>query len=181
MSLIPPGVAVDLASALDLINPVLILQRNIGGFIADVTVEEMHSDELEITDHPVEIGADVSDHAFKRPATVLIRAGWSNSSPEADGDPNYITDTYEQFLALQASRQPFDIITGKRAYTHMLVKRLTTKTDQATADVLLLEIECREVILVSTQTVQVPGSTVNRGGVPALPASGFNATAAQVT
>lgn len=48
-------------------------------FIAQATLEEVHNDELEITDHPVEQGAAITDHAFKRPAEVVIRCGWSNS------------------------------------------------------------------------------------------------------
>lgn len=46
---------------------------------AQITVEEIHHDELEITEHPVEQGAAIADHAFKRPAEVVIRCAWSNS------------------------------------------------------------------------------------------------------
>jgi hypothetical protein len=53
--------------------------------IAQATVEEHHNDELEITDHPVEQGAMISDHAYKRPAEVTLRLGWSNS-PNGRGD-----------------------------------------------------------------------------------------------
>jgi len=52
---------------------------------ASVTIEEVHTDELEITDHPVESGAAISDHAFKHPAEVTIRMGWSNSSASSGG------------------------------------------------------------------------------------------------
>lgn len=47
--------------------------------IAQVTIEEIHHDEMEITDHPVERGAAIGDHAYKRPAEVVIRCAWSNS------------------------------------------------------------------------------------------------------
>lgn len=47
--------------------------------IAHATVEERHTDRLHITDHPVEQGAAISDHAFKRPAEVVLKLGWSNS------------------------------------------------------------------------------------------------------
>jgi len=179
MSLIPAGLSVAIASALDLINPVLFRQRNIGGFVADVTVEELLYDALEATQHPVEQGAAVSDHSFKRPSAVLIKAGWSNSSPQAEGNPEYVNDTYQDFLALQASRQPFDVVTGKRSYSNMLITRLQARTDEKTENALMLEIECRELILVSTQTVAVPnanqaspevtGGTVDRGTVSAAP------------
>lgn len=47
-----------------------------------VTIEEVHNDEMEITDHPVERGAVISDHAFARPAELIITAAWSNSPHE---------------------------------------------------------------------------------------------------
>lgn len=47
-----------------------------------VTIEEVHNDEMEITDHPVERGAMISDHAFARPAELIITAAWSNSPHE---------------------------------------------------------------------------------------------------
>jgi hypothetical protein len=53
-------------------------------FVAHATLEEIHRDDLEITDHPVE-GAMVSDHAYMRPAEVVIRCAWSNSPPPARG------------------------------------------------------------------------------------------------
>jgi hypothetical protein len=40
-------------------------------FIPDATIEEVHNDELEITDHPVEKGTTISDHAFKRPSELI--------------------------------------------------------------------------------------------------------------
>ena len=183
MSLIPTGITVAIAETLDLLNPVMITQRNIGGFIADVTVEEIHADALQVTENPVEEGANVTDHAFVRPARLMIKAGWSNSSPQAEGDPDYVNDTYQQFLDLQASRQPFDIVTGKRAYSNMLITLLQVRTDETTEDALMMECECRQVILVNTQTVKVPnanmaspeatGSKVNRGTVQPIAATNY--------
>lgn len=49
--------------------------RSIGGVTFDVVVEEQHEDTLEITEHPVEHGANISDHAFMKPASVTIRRG----------------------------------------------------------------------------------------------------------
>lgn len=188
MSLIPTGLSVAAAALLDLIDPVLFLQRNIGGFVADVTVEETHVDRLTKTRHPVEQGAAVTDHAYLEPSVVIIRAGWSNSSPGADGNQSYVTDTYNDILALQQSRQPFDIVTGKRSYSDMLITRLQVRTDGDTENVLMLEAECEQNIFVNTQTVTVPdanqanpevtGNTTNRGFVAIRETSNFNASAA---
>ena len=41
--------------------------RSIGGIIPDVTIEEVHTDEIELTQHPVQQGAAITDHKFKKP------------------------------------------------------------------------------------------------------------------
>lgn len=158
MSLIPIGLSILEAVAQDLIGPIIIRQRNIGGFIADVTIREDHEDELVITENPVEQGADVTDHSFKAPARLTVEVGYSNSSPNSGGDPNYVQSVYGQFLAVQANRQPFDVITGKRMYTNMLMSLLHTVTDEATENALFLTVRMREIILVDTQSVSVPPS-----------------------
>lgn len=47
---------------------------------AQITISETGHDELQITDHPVEVGSIISDHAYVMPTTVDIICSWSNSS-----------------------------------------------------------------------------------------------------
>lgn len=49
--------------------------------VPHAVVSEDHSDTLMITKHPVEVGATISDHAYKEPARVTITCLWSNSPP----------------------------------------------------------------------------------------------------
>lgn len=156
MSLIPIGISLATAAVLDLISPVFFRPRNIAGFIANCTVKEEHTDDLAVVDHPVEQGAAITDHSFKQPARLTVTAGYSTSSIQGLGDPNYIPSVYQQFLALQASRQPFDVLTGKRAYSNMLMTRLHTETDERTENAMILTCEMRQIILVTTQAVTVP-------------------------
>jgi hypothetical protein len=154
--LIPFGLSIVDATIQGLIGPIYVNSRNIGGFVADVTVREEHEDELVVTENPVEEGAAITDHAFKQPARLVVEIGYSNSSLQSQGDSNYVNDMYDQFLQLQSSRQPFDVITGKRQYTNMLITMLQTITDEKTENALLLTVKMREIILVNTQTVSVP-------------------------
>lgn len=156
MSLIPVAAGAAVLAGLNLINSVLFSFRNIGPLVADVTVEESHHDEAIITEHPVEQSANITDHAYKRPVTVMIRAGWSNSSPRALLNPNYVKAIYQELLDLQESFGPFDITTGKRDYQNMLIRRLHVVTDERSEFALNAAIECQEVILTSTQLVTVP-------------------------
>ena len=190
---IPSGITILQAAGLGFLSPVLFMQRNMGGIVADVTVEEEHDDELVITEHPVEMGASITDHSYKRPSSCIVRAGWSNSSYSALGNPAYVQSVYEQFLQLQESRQPFDIVTGKRIYTDMLFRRLHVKTDEKTENALMLVAECQQIIIVTTQTVTTPNpknmqnpaadtGVSDRGSVSAIPNPGnFNAGAAPPT
>lgn len=153
MGFFPPQITVLVAAAEGLLGPILFMNRNIGGFIADVTIEEDHTDELVITEHPVERGAETTDHAYKRPSTVVITAGWSNSSLAGLGNPFYVNLVYDQFLALQRSLQPFSITTGKRIYDNMLIRRISVKTDEKTENALIATFECQEILISDTQVV----------------------------
>ena len=132
--------------------------RNVAGFVADVTVEEEHTDELTITDHPVEYGASITDHSYKMPARLVLRLGWSNSSPQATDD-DYVREVYANMLALQADRSPFDVTTGKRQYTNMLFQTLSMTTTEETENSLQLTASLREVIIVQTQFTTTPDAT----------------------
>ena len=136
----------------DLLGPYAIVggyPRSIGTLIPDVVIEEMHRDELQITIHPVETGNPITDHSFKMPATVEMRCAWSDSSAQAAG---YVQEVYQQFLQLQASREPFNVSTVKRQYENMLVRSLMVKTDETSEFALMCVAILQEVILTGVQT-----------------------------
>lgn len=58
----------------------LIPQGSIGGISIPATLEERMTDLVNVTDHPVEAGAEISDHAYYRPAELTMHCGWSNAS-----------------------------------------------------------------------------------------------------
>ena len=98
----------DPVSLIDEVGPLLIsTQRSFAGIIPHVVLEEAGDDELRITDHPVEIGAAITDHAFKMPVVLVMKAAWSDS---AAGMVGYVRRVYEELIALQANREPFDIV-----------------------------------------------------------------------
>lgn len=131
--------------------------RSIGGLVLDVTVSEQHEDELEITTQPVEQGAEISDHAFAKQARVTIEAGHSDSGGSETGDTRS-AEAYQALLKLQGSREPFDLVTGKRTYANMLIKSLTVVTDPQTEHVLSVKAELQEILFATVSEVAVPRS-----------------------
>ena len=123
--------------------------RSFGSIIPDVTIEETGEDTLEITQHPVQQGAAITDHAYKKPVTLKMTMGFSDVS----GD---INETYKKLLALQEKREPIDVMTGKRSYKNMMIKSLSVTTNKDTNSILKVEAELTEVIIVSVTVTNVP-------------------------
>lgn len=138
--------------------------RSIGGIIPDVTIEENLLDTLVITDHPVEQGAPITDHSFRNSAEVTMRVAWSNSRSISNsivsgsilsGTINNVSELYRQLLDLQKSREPFDLVTGKRTYKNMLIKSIANTTARDSENSLALVLVLRQVNLVQAKTVDL--------------------------
>jgi hypothetical protein len=139
-------------------SPKRSITSSVVSFQAYVTLDEHHHDEMVITDHPVEQGASISDHAYKKPAEVTMTLAWSNSSLSSITSlqfGSYNQFVYKSLLTLQASRTPFDLSTGKRRYQNMLIQALDTTTDAKTENSLIVTLHCRELIIVQTTTTQL--------------------------
>lgn len=134
----------------DIAGPMALIAgmpRMIGMVVPNVTIEEVAIDNMTITDHPVETGAQISDHAFMMPAEVQMTCAWSNSTA---GDDTYARTIYEALLQLQHSREPFNVSTGKRLYSNMLIRTLMVTTNAENENTLMVMASLRQVIITST-------------------------------
>jgi hypothetical protein len=131
---------------------------------AQVTIDEDHEDDLEITQHPVETGAAITDHAYKKPSEVRVRVGWSNAYLGGD-----VKTMYEQIQQIQNWRYPFKVYTGKRQYDNMLIASLRTHTDEKLEFSFIADITFREIILVDTSVTT--GSSGSGGDAAAATSS----------
>lgn len=138
MSLFQPAIAAT-----------IVPRRSIGEFSATITVEEISTDDLEITQHPVQQGANITDHAYMKPAQIAIKIVFNDQDAP-------LAETYSRLLELQSSRVPFDVVTGKRQYKNMLFKSLSQTNDLATENLLSISAQLQEVFITSVQVVSVP-------------------------
>lgn len=186
----------------DILDVTLIGSKKIGSVTISAAIEEVYSDEVIVTEHPVENGAPVNDHAFMRPREILMKCGWSNADYQAllgsavasfdDTGANtmatgtYVDAIYSQLLQIQAKRERVDVVTTRRKYSNMLITGLSVVTDQKSGSALMLTASLKQVIIVSTQATKLPpranqanpaatAETQNAGAksaVPATPAPG---------
>ncbi|MCX5495365.1 hypothetical protein OSH11_11655 [Kaistia dalseonensis] len=151
-------------------------RRIIGTVIPDVVVEEVARDNLFVTQHPVEQGASISDHAFSMPVELEMQCGWSNSTA---GYVGYIDLVYQEMLSLQAMREPFTVYTPYRAYPNMLISALERTTDERSPGALLLRVGMREVIIVSTEVASI-GNAKSSQAIPQKTTTSVSAGTKQV-
>ncbi|EOU3097374.1 MULTISPECIES: phage baseplate protein [Yersinia] len=154
--------------------------RRIGIIIPSVVVSEKHSDALEITEHPVErpttnsASGFIADHAYKRPSEVTMELGFAGGGSLLDFvDTSTIglslgkspREIYQDILDLQSSRKPFDVITGKRKYSNMLIRGIEVTTEKTSENVLMCALTLRQVIMSQTESVQVADKSDMKDGV----------------
>lgn len=123
--------------------------RKIGAFSATVTIDEQSQDDLEITSHPVQRGAAISDHAYRKPATLTVKCAFGDDSKP-------LIEIYSDLLKYQNAREPFDVVTGKRLYKNMLLKGLAQTTDAKTENILSITASLQEVVIVEVRATTVP-------------------------
>lgn len=129
--------------------------------IPDVIISETHSDEVVVTQHPVDTGAQVSDHAYRKPSLLVCEFGWSSSSRLINSlmsgsflkGMETVNDVYAKLIRLKDERQLLKVSTAKRVYDNMLITKLQTTTTVDSENCAVIEITFEEVIQVQTKTV----------------------------
>lgn len=142
----------------------ILISRSIGGVAVDVVISEDHEAEVEIPEHPVEKGAKLSDHAWRKGYKVTLES-------VIDG-PRAVA-SYQQLLAVQEALEPFSLVTGLKVYSNMMLVRLNPTRDKEHARILKFEAELREVRIADTEAAGPTSgddkaqSTVKRGQIAA--------------
>jgi hypothetical protein len=137
-------------------------------FDADFAID--HEQQLRRTEHPVQTGASISDHAFIVPARLSMDIGMSDLidayySPSTwQGSPSKSVSAYQTMLALMFSRIPFSITTRLRTYQNMIVENLAPREHVKTSHGLRMRIEFGQIFVANITTIPAsarPQETVN--------------------
>ncbi len=163
----------------------------IDGFAIDAALTEEYGYDAEVTDYPVEQGANVSDNIRSRPLRItidcvvsdtpltsmeVIRSALAPAGAGGGGLPS--DDGLTKMLAIRDAREPVTVITTLRRYENMALESLTIPRSKDTGDALRFRAVFKQIRFVTnartTVRVATPKSRkrVNRGSKPAVPAGG---------
>ncbi len=168
------------------INTIFLKPKtNIGGFKLDGVVSESHKESLVKTTHPVETGADITDHSYVNPPQIII-TGRVTDSPllsssgslddfvdnvaasfgafNTDGDGR-TQRAYKQLRSMLSSGIPMDVSTNLINYTDMVIvglRNVQTKDNPKTLDI---EISMEAFEFVSSSVIAIEIPTTEEGKV----------------
>lgn len=141
----------------------------------DATVTASHQAEIEVTDHPVEEGANITDHARAKPL-VLTLEGVISSTPlnasQTDrviqnlggGFVGHAEDGYQRLETIRTTRQLLKIATELRTYNNMMMTQLNVPRDGKTGDALRFTATFKEVRLAEIRRKEVTVQTKDPKG-----------------
>lgn len=127
-------------------------------FSGYVTVTENTIDAIEITQQPVQQGASIADHAFKKPISFSISIQFQSSFTQS------LSNIYQQLLTLQSTFSPVIVTSPKRTYPNMLISALGVTTEKRSENILSVNVTFQEVILVPIVSTIVPRSQLKNAG-----------------
>ena len=161
----------------------------------DATLSETHTLESTATTNPVEDGVAVSDHLRLQPRAVSVQGIIANTPVKLEAGKEYprgqagrASAAYETLRKLRESKQLVTLVTALGHYPNMMMTSLVIPRERQ-GEALQFTAQFRELILVRTQTVQLPKAKKPRGkppvkdgkkATPEAPAAGTRESVANV-
>lgn len=146
------------------------------GLEFDASMSEGHTTTAATTDHPVEDGADQSDHIRIEPDVLVIRGIVTNhpiiflasvfARPSVPGgDPaSRAQDAFEFLRRIKERRKLVSVSTVLRDYADMAITSISVTQEAATANITDMSIRLRQFLKATTETVAPPEPVnVSRG------------------
>lgn len=140
------------------------IKTNIESYFFDAFLKVDHTSKLTMTSHPVEQGANITDHAYLEPQTITMEIGMSDAcvsyvSGQFQQKYTRSVSAYDTLLKLQAERQPLTVHTRLKTYKNMLIENITAPDDYTTLFGLRVTVTLTEIITAKTQTVTIENKT----------------------
>jgi hypothetical protein len=129
-------------------------------YIFDCVILADHEQRVRKTEHPVQTGAAVSDHAFIEPARLSLDIGMSDAMdayyPTFTGEnQSKSVNAYQTLILLMFSRIPLSITTRLRVYDNMIVEEVHPQESYKTYGGLRCRVAFGEVYFGQIQSTPV--------------------------
>ncbi len=162
-------------------NLLIRSNKQIGDITLDAVISETTSSTVRITKNPVELGADINDHAIIEPkeytlegvvtdsplfglgvisniGNTFTQSGFFGSSSEDSRTRSQ--SAYDALIALQEAREPINIQTGLKQYNNMLISNISVTQNKDNSKAIFFTAKITEIIIASTKEIDFPVETL---------------------
>lgn len=135
---------------------------NKAGFFAvecDASLTELHEAKVQITDHPIEDGADISDHVRVLPKRVRI-TGLKTNTPvvflaSLQTDSDAAEQYHQDLITMLEAGLLVSVVTTLHTYDNMVIESISVPRDAAKGNVVEATIILREMFIVASEVAPV--------------------------
>lgn len=155
------------------------MRNSVAGYFFDAILKVEHTTRVRATEHPIQTGANVTDHAYMEPAHVVMDIGMSDamdsvvSGQFSSGETKSI-GAYKKLLELQKKRETVKLVTRLNSYDNMLIETVHAPDDAKTYYGLRCTVFFREIMIATVDETKVStqpqvSQETNQGTIQATP------------
>lgn len=142
-------------------------------YVFDAVLRARHNQTLQITEHPVQDGANISDHAYLLPFRLTLDIGISDAMAQytsasstganntryqkwnAGGSSSKSVSAYQTLLNIQESRRFLTLTTRLATYGNMLIESVAPEESHETIASLRATVTFKQVFTGTVSTVEI--------------------------
>lgn len=122
---------------------VLIDSPTYGQFAFDAVFSIDHSVQATVTQHPVQVGAAITDHVFMNPDSVQLDIGMSDAVWNAGPDHSVLA--YQRLREIMEKRETVTLVTRLRTYPDMIIDSISVPEDFKTMYALKASVSFQQI------------------------------------
>lgn len=137
----------------------------------DAALSQGHERSAEITQHPVEQGADVTDHVRGKPHGLSVQgfiARFPVLSPEEHPEEDRVSQAFQRLEQAVDRGERVDVQTDLKVYRSMVITGLSVTREAGNGHDLEVKLDFQEIRLATAQIAEVPKDALGKAP-PATP------------
>jgi hypothetical protein len=130
-------------------------------YFFDAVLKTEHVNQRRITQHPIQVGANISDHSFQLPARLTMEIGVSDVMDCYNASYDWVSEevgrsinAFQGLKKLQDSGQSLSVTTRLFTYDNMIIESISVPEDYRTLYSLRASIIFQQIITVQTSTTK---------------------------
>lgn len=129
-------------------------------YIFDAIMRLEHSSQNRITEHPVQTGANISDHSFSLPDHVVMEIGMSDcmdvfTPGQFDDNDSPSISAYQTLKQMKTDRLPLTLTTRLDTYENMVIEQIHAPDDVKTMYALRCTVAFRQIMTATVNEITV--------------------------